>query len=77
MKLRALLQEFSKLDAWTEDSIKEAMKRVPRESKDVERAFFEAVYLIFFGKPSGPRIAPYLAMLGKDFVMRRLEDALR
>ncbi|MFP3485586.1 MAG: lysine--tRNA ligase [Vulcanisaeta sp.] len=77
LKLRALLQEFSKLDVWSEDSIKEAMKRVPRESKDVERAFFEAVYLIFFGKPSGPRIAPYLAMLGKDFVMRRLEDALR
>lgn len=53
------------------------MKRVPRESKDVEKAFFEATYLVFFGKPSGPRIAPYLAMLGKDFVLNRLNEALR
>jgi lysyl-tRNA synthetase class 1 len=75
-KLRILLQELNKLDVWSEDNIKEAMKKVPRESKDVERAFFEAVYLVFFGKPSGPRIAPYLAMLGKDFVLRRLERAL-
>ncbi len=76
-KLGLLLQELERVDVWSEDNIKEAMKRVPRENKDVERAFFEATYLIFFGKPSGPRIAPYLAMLGKDFVINRLRDALR
>ncbi len=75
-KLRLLINELEKLTSWDEESIKEAMKRVPRESKDVERAFFEATYLVFFGKPSGPRIAPYLAMLGRDFVLGRLRDAL-
>ncbi len=56
-KLGLLLQELEKVDVWNEDNIKEAMKRVPRESKDVEKTFFEATYLVFFGKPNGPRIA--------------------
>ncbi len=75
-KLRLLLAEFEKLEEWNEEAVKEAMKRIPREDKNVERQFFEAVYLIFFGTPSGPRIAPYLAMLGKDFVVRRIREAI-
>ncbi len=76
-KLRLLRQELERIDVWNEENIKEAMKRVPREDKNAERVFFEATYLVFFGRPSGPRIAPYLAMLGKDFVLNRLSEVLR
>ncbi len=76
-KLRILLEEFRKVENWTEDEIKAAMMRVPRDSKEDERKFFQAVYLVFFGKPFGPRIAPYLALLGREFVIRRLEEAVK
>ncbi len=75
-KLKLLHDTFSKVDNWCEDEIKEAMKKVPRESKEVERKFFEAVYLIFFGRTYGPRIAPYLAMLGKEFTLNRIREVI-
>ena len=75
-KLKLLHDMFSKIDNWCEDEIKEAMKRVPRESKEVERKFFEATYLIFFGRTYGPRIAPYLAMLGKEFTLSRIREVI-
>jgi len=76
-KLRVLLNELAKLTTWNEDNVKEAMKRVPRKDEVEEKDFFRAVYLIFFGKDSGPRIAPYLAMLGRDKVITRLREVLR
>ncbi|MFB6470723.1 MAG: lysine--tRNA ligase [Vulcanisaeta sp. AZ3] len=76
VKLSVLLKELESLDVWSEDNIKEAMKKVPREDRNTERTFFKGVYLVFFGKPNGPRIAPYLAMLGREFVIKRLREAL-
>jgi lysyl-tRNA synthetase class 1 len=38
------------------------------------RRFFESLYLAFLGKDKGPRAAPFLAVLGRDFVLDRLEE---
>ncbi|QOJ79544.1 lysine--tRNA ligase [Infirmifilum lucidum] len=72
--LKGLSAALSGLDRWDEESIKNAMISLKKE-KEEEKKFFQALYLIFFGRSSGPRIAPYLAMLNKDFVIRRIEEA--
>ena len=43
----------------------------------VSKAAFEAVYLTFIGKPSGPRAAWLLATLDPAFVRARLQEAAR
>jgi len=72
--LRDLLASLNALDRWDEEAIKNAMMSLKKD-KEEERRFFQALYLLFFGRSSGPRIAPYLAMLNKDFVIRRLAEA--
>ena len=76
-KVRMLLDKFEQLQDWNDETIKEAMKSVPRENKQIERDFFKVLYLAFFGKDSGPRIAPYFAILGKDFVISRIRRLLQ
>ncbi|MFZ8855162.1 MAG: lysine--tRNA ligase, partial [Thermofilaceae archaeon] len=71
--LSELARRLEALDVWDEDGIKNAMMQIER-TKEEERKFFQLLYLTFFGKPSGPRIAPYLAMLNKDFVLARLRE---
>lgn len=71
--LNKLYEELKKID-WTEKNIKDAMIRV-QEGK-VNRDMFKAIYLIFFGKDYGPRIAPYFAIMEKDFVLKRFEEYL-
>lgn len=73
--LRKLVSSLEGLSEWNEGSIKDAMISLKRE-KDAEQKFFQVLYLSFFGKPSGPRIAPYLAMLNKDYVLERLRRVL-
>ncbi|MEM4445503.1 MAG: lysine--tRNA ligase [Thermofilum sp.] len=74
--VRRLISNLEELGEWNEGSIKEAMMKLKRE-REAEQRFFQLLYLSFFGKPSGPRIAPYLAMLNKDYVLERLRKVLR
>jgi len=45
-------------------------------SKSDSQRLFKALYLILFGRVSGPRIAPYLAMLNKSWFLNRLKEAI-
>ncbi|MEM0092871.1 MAG: lysine--tRNA ligase [Thermofilum sp.] len=74
--VRRLISNLEELGEWNEGSIKEAMMKLKRE-REAEQRFFQLLYLSFFGKPSGPRIAPYLAMLNKDYVLERLRKVLK
>lgn len=73
--LKVLYNNLRKAE-WNDEEIKEAMIRIPKRKGKEEREFFRALYLIYFGKPYGPRIAPYLSMLDKDFVLNRLRKAI-
>jgi len=53
------------------------MKSIPKENKQIERDFFRALYIAFFGRDSGPRIAPYMAILGREFVLNRLRELIK
>lgn len=78
-EIAALLEELynrlASLDEWSEDKIKEAMISI-KKTKSAERRMFKALYLAFFGKPYGPRIAPYLAMLNREMVLERIRTVL-
>jgi len=37
--------------------------------------FFRSLYLVLLGKERGPRAAPFLAVLDKEFVLQRVLDA--
>jgi lysyl-tRNA synthetase class 1 len=70
-----LRERLSSLQDWSEGEIKKAMMSLERTPQQ-EKQFFKALYLAFFGKEHGPRLAPYLAMLSKDFVIKRLTDVI-
>ncbi|NPB00610.1 MAG: lysine--tRNA ligase [Crenarchaeota archaeon] len=76
-KVKMLLDKLQSLEEWNDETIKEAMKSIPKEDKKIEREFFKILYIAFFGKESGPRIAPYFAVLGKEFVINRLRRLIQ
>jgi lysyl-tRNA synthetase, class I len=62
---------------WDEESIKETMVSLTKGkalSVDTTR-FFRDLYLVLLGSERGPRAAPFLAVLDKDWVLRRLREA--
>ncbi|MFQ5908789.1 MAG: lysine--tRNA ligase [Thermoplasmata archaeon] len=72
MRLRDALSDVP----WREQEIKDAMVRLTEGDLPVStEQFFAALYTVLLGKPSGPRAAPLLALLDRDFVLRRLEQA--
>ena len=62
---------------WNEESIKESMVSLTKKgSLPVETGrFFRDLYLVLLGSEKGPRAAPFLAVLEKDWVVRRLSEA--
>jgi len=64
---------------WNEDSIKESMVSLTKSgSLPVETSrFFRDLYLVLLGSEQGPRAAPFLAVLEKDWVLRRLKEATK
>jgi len=62
---------------WNEESIKESMVVLTKKGGlPVENGrFFRDLYLILLGSEKGPRAAPFLAVLEKDWVLRRLNEA--
>ncbi|RLE65735.1 MAG: lysine--tRNA ligase [Thermoprotei archaeon] len=74
--LSELYEKLSGLETWNEENIKEAMISIKRTRRE-EKMFFRALYLLFFGKEYGPRIAPYLSYLEPEFVLNRLREVLK
>lgn len=77
--LRELTQAFREIK-WTEESIKQKMILL-RENEQVSRKdmtnFFSLLYQIFLGMDKGPRFAPFIAALEKEWVIKRLEEAIK
>ena len=79
-KDRAALGQFADRAAaidWTEDAIKESMVSLTKAKAlpvDTSR-FFRDLYLALLGTERGPRAAPFLAVVSKEWVLGRLRDA--
>jgi len=74
--LRIYAERAAKTE-WTEEAIKESMVSLTKTGKlPVETArFFRDLYLVLLGQERGPRAAPFLAVLEKEWVLRRLSEA--
>ncbi|MHA2280794.1 MAG: lysine--tRNA ligase [Promethearchaeota archaeon] len=81
IKIRNLVKDLANTlekTKWTEEGIKMAMMAL-KEKEELSRKemsqFFQILYQIFLGNTRGPRFAPFLATLDKDWVINRLHDA--
>ena len=74
--LGTYLQAAAKAE-WREEAIKESMVALTKGGNlPVETPrFFRDLYLVLLGRERGPRAAPFLAVLKKDWVLQRLGDA--
>ncbi|MFQ6128677.1 MAG: lysine--tRNA ligase [Thermoplasmata archaeon] len=61
---------------WTEEELKNVMVRLTKSGELPVKTnrFFRSLYLVFLGKEKGPRAAPFLSVLDRDFVLGRLEE---
>lgn len=55
-------------------SIHELTHEVKEESGLDAKSFFEAVYIAFLGKESGPKVGWFLSTIDMDFVLKRLRE---
>jgi lysyl-tRNA synthetase class 1 len=64
---------------WREDAIKESMVALTKSGKlPVETPrFFRDLYLVLLGQERGPRAAPFLAVLKKEWVLERLKESAK
>jgi len=66
------LLENDNLDA---DSIQNRIFTIAKEELDIPpKTMFEAFYKILFGTKSGPRLGPFISMLDKDWLIKRLDQ---
>ncbi|MEM4489583.1 MAG: lysine--tRNA ligase [Desulfurococcaceae archaeon] len=76
--LKVMYENLDTLSEWSENSIKEALMNVTSKlSKEEVKKLYEYFYLIIVGKPSGPRAAPLLALIGKEKTIQYFSAVLR
>lgn len=61
----------------TGDELHQKIHQLKEELKINPRDAFSAIYLIFLNKDSGPQAGWFLASLDKDFVIKRISEAIK
>jgi nondiscriminating glutamyl-tRNA synthetase len=74
--LKAAREAFSEVDAWSEEVLAAAIRATGAATGTRGRALYEPVRLALTGRPHGPPLAAIACVLGKDSVLRLLEEAL-
>lgn len=77
---KEFLQKISDIiktkDAWQGEDLHQEIHNLKKEMEIPPREAFSAIYLIFIGKDSGPQAGWLLASLDKNFVIKRLKEAV-
>jgi len=69
---KTFLLEHENLDV---DSIQNKIFTIAKEELDIPpRKMFEAFYLLLLGNKSGPRLGPFILMLDKEWLLKRLNQ---
>jgi lysyl-tRNA synthetase class I len=70
-----LLKEYlENNEGLSADSIQNKLFSIAKEDLDLKpRKFFELIYQIILGKKSGPRLGPFLSLLDRSWLLRRLD----
>ncbi len=80
IKIRNLVIDLAKAlekIKWTEDGIKKEMMALKEKaglSRKEMNQFFQILYQTFLGKSRGPRFAPFIATLDKNWVINKLQE---
>jgi len=62
---------------FTEEKLEQELYRIAKEESGLgSRTFFKTIYLVLLGKEQGPRLAPFLMLLEREWVMNRLQEAI-
>ncbi len=75
-RIRKLTKDFESIN-WTQEEIKQKMVNLREQYKFSRKemaTFFGYLYQIFLGTNRGPRFAPFIASLEKDWVINRLNQ---
>jgi lysyl-tRNA synthetase class 1 len=74
---QALLQVAERLDGYNPDAkeLESMLYTVAGESGLKSTQLFQAVYTVILGQKSGPRAAPFILSLERDFIVKRLRQA--
>ncbi len=60
---------------FTEEELEQELYRIAKEESGLgSRAFFKTIYLVLLGKEQGPRLAPFLLLLEREWLISRLEE---
>jgi len=74
-RLERLASQLEALGEWSERVIKDLLLRFGEGmSAGERREFYRDLYLAILGKPEGPRAAPLLSLLSKEWVVERLRE---
>lgn len=77
-RLARLAGVLRALEDWREEPIKQALIEFGRDMTPAERRrFYRDFYLAILGKPEGPRAAPLLSLLPREWVVERLLEPAR
>jgi lysyl-tRNA synthetase class 1 len=63
--------------AWEPEAIHNAIYEISEEKRIPIKTAFSAVYLILLGQDKGPRAGYFLSNLKKEFVLKRLTEAVK
>jgi lysyl-tRNA synthetase class 1 len=61
---------------WKADGLHTAVYEAREKSGQEPKMAFQALYLVLLGKTTGPRLGYFMASLEKDWVIKRVQDAL-
>ncbi len=71
--LEALAAKIAAAPAMDGPTLHEFIHDVKADSGLTPQEFFQAIYLVFLGKDSGPKVGWFLSTLERDFVINRLQ----
>ncbi|MEM4881903.1 MAG: lysine--tRNA ligase [Desulfurococcaceae archaeon] len=75
---KSVYENLESMSEWSEETVKEALVSVTSRLQNATiKKFYEHFYQVLVGKPSGPRAAPLLALIGKDKAMAYMAIASR
>ena len=73
-RLAALIPALNELQNWDDESIKTTLHKLGTDAGEKPFAFFSVLRLAVCGTGGGPELHPIMRILGKERVMKRLQD---
>ena len=70
--LKLLSDKIELLTTIDGQTLHELIHEVKGESGLTPQEFFRAIYIVFLGEDSGPKVGWFLSTLDKDFLLKRL-----